>query len=581
MPPRQSYKRYSNTPTRPSRFGSPSSQSAQHTLNNEHEQQLYMGDLDLKWTEKDVMELLTNIGAAGITNIKLIKSSHNNPQYNNDGYCFLTFINEAAAVALMKQNGRLISPNKTLRLNKPSSSASASASSFSSSSSATASASLANTTYSVYVGDLSLSVTEYDLLQLFKSYYPTTVKKVKIVFDLQTSISKGYGFVEFSDSYDQTKALQTMNGVFLKGKPIRISSASSSSSSSTSSSNNAQANKSKSNQSRFGVGKTVKSSNSFKRTSVPATVHDYNQIMSSYHTQKVVLKQPTAADSQPFSDPNNTTVFVGGLYSGCTELELKSYFEPFGRIVYVKIPQHGKNGGHSSKNGNSNSKTLTTCGFVQFDNRFSAECAIARMQGYPIGNMKIRLSWGKAGIPPGATIVNFPSSMPLNNYKEQPETPTRFINPAASPVSPLSFSESQNNNTNVGKYSVDYVSYLENLVQQYKYTSQRQQLQLQEQQQLQQKIQQQQQQQNVLSSQLSNSAGFSSTQNTGSSTLVAPRVSNMAHTDGKSWPNMVDIMQYYGANTSNFNGETVRKPTSLFESLEMYEENTNNGYTFF
>lgn len=574
MPPRQSNKRYSNTPTRPSRYGSPGSYSAQFS-NSEQEQQLYMGDLDLKWTEKDVMDMLTNIGAAGITNIKLIKSNHNNPQYNNDGYCFLTFNSEMAAVALLKQNGRLISPNKTLRLNKPSSSTSPSSSSTGASSS-----SLANTTYSVYVGDLALNVTEYDLLQLFKSYYPNTVRKVKIVFDLQTSISKGYGFVEFSDSYDQTKALQTMNGVFLKGKPIRISSASSST---TSGSKNNQANKSKSNQSRFGVGKSLKSSNSFKKTSVPATVHDYNEIMSSYQTQNVVLRQPTSANAQPFSDPNNTTVFVGGLYSGCTELELKSYFEPFGSIVYVKIPQHGKNGNinHSNKSSGHNTKTLTTCGFVQFDNRFSAECAIARMQGYPIGNMKIRLSWGKAGIPPGATIVNFPSSMPLNNYKEQPETPTRYINPAASPVSPLSFSESQNN-TNIGKYSVDYVSYLENLVEQYKYNSQRQQLQLQEQQKLQNHHHHhQQQQQNMFPTQSSNSAGFPSTQNAGLSTLVAPRVSNMAHTDGKGWPNMADIMQYYGANTSNFDGETFKQPTSLFESLELYEENHNNGYTFF
>ena len=64
-----------------------------------------------------------------------------------------------------------------------------------------------------------------------------------------------------------------------------------------------------------------------------------------------------------FTDPNNTTVFVGGLSGYVTEDELRSFFQGFGEITYVKIPP-GKG-----------------CGFVQFVQRHAAEMAINQMQG--------------------------------------------------------------------------------------------------------------------------------------------------------------------------------------------------------
>ncbi|KAE8256422.1 hypothetical protein A4X13_0g2637 [Tilletia indica] len=77
-------------------------------------------------------------------------------------------------------------------------------------------------------------------------------------------------------------------------------------------------------------------------------------------------------------DPTNTTVFVGGLSSLISEETLKTFFVPFGEITYVKIPP-GKG-----------------CGFVQFVSKTDAERAIERMQGFPIGGGRIRLSWGRS-----------------------------------------------------------------------------------------------------------------------------------------------------------------------------------------
>lgn len=86
----------------------------------------------------------------------------------------------------------------------------------------------------------------------------------------------------------------------------------------------------------------------------------------------------TTTYSNSALDPNNTTVFVGGLSSLISEDTLKTFFAPFGEIIYVKIPP-GKG-----------------CGFVQFVKKMDAERAIERMQGFPIGGGRIRLSWGRS-----------------------------------------------------------------------------------------------------------------------------------------------------------------------------------------
>jgi RNA recognition motif-containing protein len=113
-----------------------------------------------------------------------------------------------------------------------------------------------------------------------------------------------------------------------------------------------------------------------------------------------------------FTDPNNTTVFVGGLSGYVTEDELRSFFQGFGEITYVKIPP-GKG-----------------CGFVQFVQRHAAEMAINQMQGYPIGNSRVRLSWGRsqnnsgpagtpyrpAPPPPVFPTMGMPPSHPYGNF---------------------------------------------------------------------------------------------------------------------------------------------------------------------
>jgi len=109
-----------------------------------------------------------------------------------------------------------------------------------------------------------------------------------------------------------------------------------------------------------------------------------------------------------FTDPNNTTVFVGGLSGYVTEDELRSFFQGFGEITYVKIPP-GKG-----------------CGFVQFVQRHAAEMAINQMQGYPIGNSRVRLSWGRSQNNSGPAGTPYRPAPPPPQYQSMGMPPAPY-----------------------------------------------------------------------------------------------------------------------------------------------------------
>lgn len=197
-----------------------------------------------------------------------------------------------------------------------------------------------------------------------------------------SGMSRGYGFVRFSDEGDQQRALSEMQGVYCGNRPMRISTATP-------------------------KNKTVGGGPG----GVPMHGGQGHVGMFSMGNPPVGYYGAPQPMNQ-FTDPNNTTVFVGGLSGYVTEDELRSFFQGFGEITYVKIPP-GKG-----------------CGFVQFVQRHAAEMAINQMQGYPIGNSRVRLSWGRsqnnsgpagtpyrpAPPPPVYPSMGMPPSHPYGNY---------------------------------------------------------------------------------------------------------------------------------------------------------------------
>lgn len=255
-----------------------------------------------------------------------------------------------------------------------------------------------------------------------------STKSAKVVTDAK-GVSRGFGFVSFSDQQDYTRALIDMQGVIVTasgsrshGQPIYVSAVSTKSrtpdSSSTTepgprcsasaASHNQNLRSSSPSPRSTSVGRDAQ--HSLARPWTPprwtptvATLPGFPTIPATGATGPVDVGLrnqatfgsnhggPTSLANTHFTlgpstlpspssalDPNNTTVFVGGLSSLISEDTLKTFFAPFGSIAYVKIPP-GKG-----------------CGFVSFLRKVDAERAIERMQGFPVGGCRIRLSWGRS-----------------------------------------------------------------------------------------------------------------------------------------------------------------------------------------
>ncbi|KAG2229579.1 hypothetical protein BDF21DRAFT_383431 [Thamnidium elegans] len=233
--------------------------------------------------------------------------------------------------------------------------------------------------YSIFVGDLSPEITEINLLSVFRTRY-ISCKSAKIMTDPRTRMTRGYGFVRFTEFMDQQRALIEMQGYFLGSRAIRVSVA------------------------------TPKNKSPFSAST------SNSSLLASPN------KSPLQSPLLHHLDTTNTTVFVGGLSAPIREDELRQYFQHFGEIVYVKIPP-GKG-----------------CGFVQYVSRTCAELAIEQMNGYQIGNSRIRLSWGRSQ---NEKVSSTPTQMNLNQ-NILPSSLYQPVYPAISSVAQQDFISMQN-----------------------------------------------------------------------------------------------------------------------------------------
>ncbi len=75
----------------------------------------------------------------------------------------------------------------------------------------------------IFVGNLSKDVNDEDLQNLFSEY--GNVKSVKVIRDLFSGESKGFGFIEMPGQAEAQKAMAELNTVELKGKKIVVNEA--------------------------------------------------------------------------------------------------------------------------------------------------------------------------------------------------------------------------------------------------------------------------------------------------------------------------------------------------------------------
>lgn len=72
----------------------------------------------------------------------------------------------------------------------------------------------------LFIGNLSYSVTDDQLLEVFSKIGP--VVEAKVIFDRNTNRSRGFGFVTFEKEEDAQEALKQLNETELAGRTMYV-----------------------------------------------------------------------------------------------------------------------------------------------------------------------------------------------------------------------------------------------------------------------------------------------------------------------------------------------------------------------
>jgi cold-inducible RNA-binding protein len=75
----------------------------------------------------------------------------------------------------------------------------------------------------IFVGNLDFSATESSIRSLFEPY--GNVERVHVVTDRDTGRSRGFAFVEMSDSSEADRAIAALNGADLGGRSLNVNEA--------------------------------------------------------------------------------------------------------------------------------------------------------------------------------------------------------------------------------------------------------------------------------------------------------------------------------------------------------------------
>uniref|UniRef100_A0A4W5K608 TIA1 cytotoxic granule-associated RNA binding protein n=1 Tax=Hucho hucho TaxID=62062 RepID=A0A4W5K608_9TELE len=190
----------------------------------------------------------------------------------NDPYCFVEFYEHRhAASSLAAMNGRKIM-GKEVKVNWAT----------------TPSSQKKDTSnhFHVFVGDLSPEITTDDIKAAFAPF--GRISDARVVKDMATGKSKGYGFVSFFNKWDAENAIQQMGGQWLGGRQIRTNWAT-------------------------------------RKPPAPKATYETNTKHLSFEE---VVNQ---------SSPSNCTVYCGGVTTGLTEQLMRQTFTPFGQIMEIRV----------------------------------------------------------------------------------------------------------------------------------------------------------------------------------------------------------------------------------------------------
>ncbi|ORX33280.1 hypothetical protein BD324DRAFT_640347 [Kockovaella imperatae] len=224
--------------------------------------------------------------------------------------------------------------------------------------------------YHVFVGDLSPEVNDEVLAKAFGAF--GTMSEARVMWDMNSGKSRGYGFLSFRDKADAEQAINAMNGEWLGSRAIRVNWANQ---------------KTQTGGGRpGGMGMPPMPS----MTSPPQGSSSTPLGMGSGATG---LAQPMSGSasgsggsySQPMSYDSvsrqvpdfNSTVYVGNLIPYTTQADLVPLFQGYGYIVEIRM------------------QADRGFAFVKLDSHHNAAMAITHLQNQLVHGRPIRCSWGK------------------------------------------------------------------------------------------------------------------------------------------------------------------------------------------
>ncbi|ORY69921.1 uncharacterized protein BCR38DRAFT_332089 [Pseudomassariella vexata] len=290
---------------------------------------LYVGGLDPRVTEDVLRQIFETTGH--VQNVKIIPDK-NAKGYN---YGFVEYDDPGAAERAMQTlNGRRVHQSE-IRVNW---------------------AYQSNTTnkedtsshFHIFVGDLSNEVNDEVLLQAFSAF--GTISEARVMWDMKTGRSRGYGFVAFRDRADAEKALSSMDGEWLGSRAIRCNWANQKGQPSI-----AQQ------QAMSAMGMT------------PTTPYGHHHFPThGVQSYDMIVNQ---------TPQWQTTCYVGNLTPYTTQNDLVPLFSNFGFVTESRF------------------QADRGFAFIKMDSHENAAMAICQLNGYNVNGRPLKCSWGKDKTP--------------------------------------------------------------------------------------------------------------------------------------------------------------------------------------
>ncbi|KAI9716247.1 MAG: hypothetical protein M1812_005472 [Candelaria pacifica] len=310
---------------------------------------LYVGGLDPRVTEDVLRQIFETTGH--VQNVKIIPDKNAGAEQSKGfNYGFIEYDDPAAAErAMATLNGRRVHQAE-IRVNWAYQSN-------------TSNKEDTSNHFHIFVGDLSNEVNDEVLLQAFSAF--GSVSEARVMWDMKTGRSRGYGFVAFRERQDAEKALSSMDGEWLGSRAIRCNWANQKGQPSISQQ-----------QAMAAMGMT------------PTTPYGHHHFPTHGVQSYDMIVQQTPGWQ--------TTCYVGNLTPYTTQNDLVPLFQNFGYVVETRF---------QSDRGFA---------FVKMDTHENAAMAICQLSGYNVNGRPLKCSWGKDRPPTG----QFEGYSP-----QQPQTP--------------------------------------------------------------------------------------------------------------------------------------------------------------